>query len=141
MNANLLQAINLPTLLLAGNATLTFESKTTGKYFTFNVREKKKVHNEDPSEYVVICKDKTIGHLAGMQFIYHPAVLYGQESEAQKVMAWIWKHLIKPDWLNKNVNIYHVGKCVRCGRQLTTPESVLTGIGPECLKIMEAGHG
>ena len=136
---NLLQAANLPVLLLAGNSTLTFESKYTGKYFTFNVREKKKVQPTDPLEYIVISKDKIIGIIANMQFIYKPAVLVGEELPEQKVMAWIWKHLIKAEWLDKNVNIYHTGKCVRCGRQLTTPESVITGIGPECLKIIEKG--
>lgn len=32
--------------------------------------------------------------------------------------------------------LHHEGKCGRCGRTLTVPESVETGIGPECAKIM-----
>lgn len=28
--------------------------------------------------------------------------------------------------------VHHEGKCGRCGRKLTTPESVKTGIGPVC---------
>ena len=31
-------------------------------------------------------------------------------------------------------NLHHEGKCCRCGRILTTPESVTSGIGPECAK-------
>jgi hypothetical protein len=30
------------------------------------------------------------------------------------------------------IEIFHSGRCVRCGRKLTTPESVETGIGPVC---------
>lgn len=30
--------------------------------------------------------------------------------------------------------LYHEGKCGRCGRLLTTPESVTLGLGPECIK-------
>jgi hypothetical protein len=33
-----------------------------------------------------------------------------------------------------NFHVHHVGKCGRCGRPLTTPESVKRGIGPECIK-------
>lgn len=29
-------------------------------------------------------------------------------------------------------NACHAGKCGRCGRKLTNPESLATGIGPEC---------
>lgn len=31
---------------------------------------------------------------------------------------------------------HHEGKCGRCGRKLTVPESVTSGIGPECRKHM-----
>lgn len=30
------------------------------------------------------------------------------------------------------VEIYHSGRCCRCGRILTVPESIVSGIGPEC---------
>jgi hypothetical protein len=29
-------------------------------------------------------------------------------------------------------NLHHEGKCGRCGRRLTVPESIETGLGPEC---------
>lgn len=28
--------------------------------------------------------------------------------------------------------VYHEGRCGRCGRRLTVPESIVSGIGPEC---------
>lgn len=31
---------------------------------------------------------------------------------------------------------HHAGRCGRCGRKLTTPESVLSGFGPECRKVL-----
>lgn len=33
-----------------------------------------------------------------------------------------------------SLEVYHAGKCGRCGKKLTTPESILTGLGPECSK-------
>lgn len=34
------------------------------------------------------------------------------------------------------VRIWHCGMCGRCGRELKVPESIATGIGPECAKTM-----
>ena len=35
-------------------------------------------------------------------------------------------------------NLLHEGKCGRCGRKLTVPESIESGIGPECASKMAA---
>lgn len=37
-------------------------------------------------------------------------------------------------------SVMHVGKCGRCGRTLSTPASIQSGIGPECLRIMKCGE-
>src|SRR5580658_5026755 len=44
-------------------------------------------------------------------------------------------------WANENeafenagYHVHHEGKCGRCGRTLTVPESIETGYGPECSK-------
>ena len=34
----------------------------------------------------------------------------------------------------EHLEIFHEGRCCACGRKLTTPESILSGIGPECAK-------
>lgn len=34
----------------------------------------------------------------------------------------------------KFCEVYHIGTCGRCGKKLTTPESIMTGLGPECCK-------
>jgi hypothetical protein len=34
--------------------------------------------------------------------------------------------------------LHHEGRCGRCGRLLTVPESVQSGYGPECIKLIEA---
>jgi hypothetical protein len=33
---------------------------------------------------------------------------------------------------NAGFNLHHEGKCGRCGRKLTVPESIKTGLGPIC---------
>jgi hypothetical protein len=45
------------------------------------------------------------------------------ENESEKIVA-------------AGFNLQHAGKCGRCGRKLTVPQSIETGIGPECASIM-----
>lgn len=37
------------------------------------------------------------------------------------------------------IEVWHEGRCGRCARRLTVPESILIGIGPECAEIMGLG--
>jgi hypothetical protein len=39
-------------------------------------------------------------------------------------------------FLPECIEIWHEGKCGKCGRQLTVPSSIETGIGPECIKTL-----
>jgi Family of unknown function (DUF6011) len=43
--------------------------------------------------------------------------------------------------LPEGYTIRHAGRCCRCGRTLTTPESVDSGIGPECAQKMGVPWG
>lgn len=49
----------------------------------------------------------------------------------QRVLARLWANdgpaIEAAGW-----DVHHVGKCCRCGRALTVPESIESGIGPEC---------
>ena len=36
--------------------------------------------------------------------------------------------------------VWHEGKCGRCGAKLTVPESVASGFGPECVKLVNASY-
>lgn len=55
----------------------------------------------------------------------------------RKVLARIWANdaaaIEAAGW-----NLHHECRCCRCGRPLTVPESVESGIGPECAEKMAA---
>lgn len=57
---------------------------------------------------------------------------YTAESTPVIALRWalpiVWKGGILP----VPARLMHVGRCGRCGRALTVPESILAGIGPEC---------
>ena len=42
--------------------------------------------------------------------------------------------------VDKGFNLHHEGRCCRCGRVLSTPESCDRGIGPECWKHLNGGN-
>jgi hypothetical protein len=40
----------------------------------------------------------------------------------------------------EHVRLYHENSCLLCGRKLTTPESVETGIGPVCRRVLASAR-
>lgn len=54
-------------------------------------------------------------------------------NDAQSVVAfrWFFAHAMTGE-LPETCEFYHAGKCCRCGRKLTVPESITDGVGPEC---------
>ena len=57
--------------------------------------------------------------------------------KAYNGFRWLMNHL---DSLPSTVHVLHVGKCSRCGRKLTDPESIRYGLGPECRKKVNEGY-
>ena len=50
----------------------------------------------------------------------------------------IWNGDISP-MIDKGFRLHHEGRCGKCARLLTTPESVERGIGPECWSNLNGG--
>jgi len=63
------------------------------------------------------------------------------DAPAVKAIQWalprIWARAAMPPAFA----IMHVGKCGRCGRTLTVPESIASGIGPDCAGKMGLATG
>jgi len=49
-----------------------------------------------------------------------------------KLIRWFVKRIWKGEAAVKGWEAHHEGQCARCGRKLTTPESIERGFGPEC---------
>jgi len=131
----------------AGKAVFTINNPQ-GKYFTYKIN--KKVFKENGKEttlfFAMVKKGqnwfdyKYIG-------IYNPEknkVFTGIKSNFQynsieyKVLDWALKTIDRATDIPKGYEIRHEGKCGKCGKRLTTPESLEYGIGPECIKRL---HG
>lgn len=132
---------------LAGNAIITLQSNKTGNHFTYKVQAKKE---EDP-----LVKSGAITRPDGHNPVWFVKVLsQGSADEGEWTYLGIItsrgftttkasKHMIDTPsvkafnyfWTVQNLDqltIRHEGRCGRCGRTLTHPESIDLGIGPEC---------
>jgi len=49
-----------------------------------------------------------------------------------KSFNWLWDVLENNKSVPSSFHFYHEGKCAKCGRKLTTPQSIERGFGPVC---------
>lgn len=57
---------------------------------------------------------------------------YRDDSSPVRAIRWALRHIWAGKALPAPGQILHAGRCGRCGRLLTVPESIASGFGPEC---------
>jgi hypothetical protein len=127
-----------PAFILGGNARFTIRSKKTGTRFSYRVRK-----SEDGSIFFV---SVLTGSDNDSDFSYIGTLTprgpyrHGKKSKitstapSAAAFAWFWGSLYagRPS-LSDQVEVFHEGRCGRCARALTVPESIESGFGPECI--------
>lgn len=140
--------------LLAGHALFTIVSKKTLTRKTFKVsqakgeeKEEKKglffvsllvgSNNVEDYKYLGALFVKSAGPAA--EFATHPLLGWKLNKqnwgvEAAGAIEWIVKHLnhVQDTDLLEQAEIWHDGRCGKCGRVLTDPASISSGLGPVC---------
>lgn len=134
MKAQLLTTEQVCQFMFAGKATLTLQSNKTQRHFTYRVE----ASDDGTKHFVKVLNGpdnesnyKYLGFFAGPDYIHGRKSSVSQDAPSAIAMQWFARQLRRHD-LTKQVSVFHVGKCGRCGRKLTTPESIQRGIGPEC---------
>lgn len=135
-----LNKADVKAFVMAGNAIVTLQSGKTGKHYTYKITRCK----DDSSLYFIrhlVGPDNTkdyryIGcYYADSQYLHLAMPWRGYNTDlcpgSIRAIDYLFKHL---DNLPDNLHVYHEGRCGRCGRLLTTPESIERGLGPECYK-------
>jgi hypothetical protein len=125
--------MNIKEFITAGNAIVTLVSKKTGVYYTYKVTRKNSLY------FVKVLTRPNEYHYIGFFYensMYLRPPVHNKNLEnwtSYKAMAYTLRHI---DNLT-DVEVKHEGKCGRCGRRLTTPESIDRGIGAICLKYLK----
>jgi len=123
--------------VLAGHAIFTLRSKATQTRFTFKVTQSDPAKcrpGQFPVYFVSLLNgsDNT-GDFAYIGTIFADGFRVTRKSRVSAdapsaiAFSWFMKHLE-----DSRVEVWHEGRCGRCGRTLTVPESIESGLGPIC---------
>lgn len=125
---------------LAGKATISLQSGLTGMHYTYKITKHKDKNdlyfinllhgpdNEDDYQYIGC-------YYADTEY-FNPCKTWKERAvfswpPSLRAIKFFFEHINDiPDKLF----VYHEGRCGKCGRKLTTPESIERGFGPECYK-------
>lgn len=140
--------------VIAGNATFTIEPSPefaakpdANPHYTFRVRQSKPTLQYPATYFVQLLAgpDNTASYV--YLGILDPETAQIRLTAKSKMKDDSWPVLIvrktlKAIWEGREGDIaaagwkvHHEGRCGRCGRMLTVPTSIETGIGPECAKM------
>lgn len=129
-----------PTVFLAGRSSLTITNPATGQWIKVKMRQLKDRGTglPGPAYYmkIALLDDSEAGYrFAGTYFSDSGRFKPGRDvlpsSRLGQVANFLVASVAKP--LNlQTCAIDHEGRCCRCARPLTHPESIATGIGPDC---------
>lgn len=125
--------------VLAGKAIFTLLSTKLDKRYTYKVFLQKDLTNYQVK--VLFGNDnscdKMYRHVCWFDpFTKNIVFSRGLTSTPNRMFLYFIQCLFTDTPLPDTCEFYHSGKCARCGRLLTTPESIKTGLGPICEKIM-----
>lgn len=140
--------------LLAGRAIFTV-ANPTGDRYTFKVTRKDPQEgsrytkptyfvalltgsdNENDYTYMGLLSVNEAGTWAEVKLT--KASRYKADSTPVKVANWVMVQMMRGLSLPDGYFLGHEGKCGRCGRTLTVPSSLITGLGPDCAAKMGLG--
>lgn len=136
---------------LAGNAHFTARSKITGDRFTYRVNSpqhstavEQMARNQRPIWFVAVMVGpdnersyKYIGLIRDtLEFHWGDKSRIPRGDIRVRGFQWLWNMVIRPEdqiLFDSRIEVWHEGRCGRCGRRLTVPESIASGYGPECV--------
>jgi hypothetical protein len=129
------------TFINAGKATVTLVSKQTGARFTFKISMPKLKDGEVDTGFRFVsvlngpdnwANYAYLGYVRrGVFFHGGRKAKVGYDAPSHKAFAWAYKQ-ITGGRIPDSLEVWHEGKCGRCGRKLTVPTSIASGLGPEC---------
>lgn len=140
----------LKDYISGGNATLTTVSLKTGQRLTLKFKRPKEeggARDRTPIWVRLLTGPDNESNYTFLGTIWLPDFYYvigrhssiGEDAPSQKLTKWLSGILaMNLEKSMEQAEFWHEGRCGRCGRTLTVPESIDSGFGPECIKHI--GH-
>ncbi len=73
-----------------------------------------------------------IGLISRNEFRHTHKSYVSEEDNSFTLFDFVFTQILRKTELPEHIEFLHTGQCGRCGRQLTTPESIIMGLGPVC---------
>lgn len=119
---------------LAGNAIVTIRSISTGNRYTYKIQAKAEgaplfvkvltgADNVENYQYL----GAIFEYNGNRSFRVTRKSHISDKAPSARAFSWFFEHIE-----DERVEVWHEGVCGRCGRRLTVPESIASGIGPTC---------
>ena len=139
----------IAAFLTSGRATGTLKSLKSGSHFTFKISANR---NDEHMFFVSLLTGSDNEHdysYLGL-LLRHPErgtlsfrvtgkSCAGNDAASVRGFRWMLAKLNRGEELSPQGEFHHEGRCGRCNRVLTEPESIETGLGPVCREKMAAG--
>lgn len=138
MNATATKQALTQKFFTAGKAVFTV-SNPTGEHFTYRINAFKDMFfvnvlsgPDNTHDYTYV---GMINSNSGDVFLTRKSRV-SADSKSFRVVKWAMRQVWAGRDLPEGYEIRHEGKCGRCARTLTVPESIDSGIGPVCAEKM-----
>lgn len=139
--------------VLGGHGVVTLLSKRTGRRFTYKLTEPRNraegrlfisvlTGAENSSDYTWLGTlfsepSRWRGRDYPPRWSHSNRSAISDQAPSAKAAAWLFERIVRGsdedlDALLAQSEVWHEGRCGACGRKLTVPESVQSGIGPVC---------
>ena len=135
---------NLRAFVLAGKAILTLVDTMEDIRYTYRVRKRKDKRSEGNVWFVdiLVGKNNMSDYKYTCYFKEDLKIKTSQRSivkDMKDKRISMFKSMIAGiDTLPNDISwlkVYNMGTCGRCGKPLTVPSSIESGLGPECVKL------
>lgn len=134
----------LENYVKGGRGIVTLHNPKSGNHRSYEFRRPNNPEDFlDDTLFVYVLTSDNIWLYVGMYswrtkyFRLTRASRFSYKHEIVKGIIYLIK-MIRGEKPNTIMQVWHEGVCSVCGRKLTTPKSVMWGIGPRCRKAIEA---
>ena len=123
------------------NGTYTIHSGKTGEHRTFRISTQNEKAEFAPGKRIValLTGPDNESDYTGFAFIDDQGIHVWSKKRDEglwdQYAEMLWSLALDASfspWAERGYRLMMEGRCVRCNRKLTEPESILTGIGPVC---------